>query len=122
MMAKILIVEDDILTKNTVDLFLREEGYEVYKAEDGAQALSLLERNQFDLILSDIVMPKLNGFDLLERAHSISPQTPVVLMTAYSPTQSNVKSPGPAEFILKPFLLDDLLSKIQQVLDRKNTR
>lgn len=65
-------------------------------------------------------MPGFNGFDLLERAKSMSPRTPVMLMTAYSPMQSQVKTRGAAEFILKPFLLDDLLSKIQQLLDRKN--
>lgn len=119
-MSKILLVEDDLLTKNTIGLFLREEGYEVHEAEDGVDALSLLEKNQFDLVLSDIVMPGFNGFDLLERANSMSPRTPVMLMTAYSPMQSQVKTRGAAEFILKPFLLDDLLSKIQQLLDRKN--
>jgi CheY-like chemotaxis protein len=119
-MAKILVVEDDILTKKAIGYLLRGEGYEVYEAEGGLHALSLLAENQFDLVVSDIVMPRIDGFDLLEHASSTSPPTPVLLMTAYSPMQSQVKTRGAAEFILKPFLLDDLLSKIEQVLNQKS--
>lgn len=115
-MPKILLVEDDVLTKNTIARFLRDEGFDVDEAAEGESALSLLERSRYDLILSDIAMPRVNGFDLLDRATSIAPGIPVILMTAYDPLQSQAANRGAAGLILKPFLLDDLLSQIQQAL------
>jgi two-component system, NtrC family, nitrogen regulation response regulator NtrX len=118
---KILLAEDNLLTKRTIGLFLRDEGYEVDEAEDGALALSLLEQSDYDLVLSDIAMPHVNGLDLLERAKTLAPGTPVLLMTAYSPMQAEVKSRGAADFILKPFLLEDLLRKVREVLAQPRT-
>lgn len=121
-MAKILLAEDNKLTRVTLAQFLRGQGYAVDVAEDGAQALSLFNQGAFDLLISDIVLPKLNGWDLLEQAKSISPQTPVLLMTAYSQVQpSEGQLRATPELILKPFLLTDFLSKIEQLLDRKKS-
>jgi len=121
-MPKILLVEDNILTKSTIARFLRDEGFDVDEVAEGGSALSLLERQRYDLILSDIAMPLVNGFDLLDRATSIAPGIPVILITAYDTLQSQAASRGAADLILKPFLLDDLLSKIQLALAVKDTK
>ena len=80
-MPKILLAEDNRLTRITLEQFLREQGYSVDSAGDGAQALSLINASAFDLVISDIVLPKVNGWDLLEHVSSIAPNTPVLLMT-----------------------------------------
>jgi CheY-like chemotaxis protein len=121
-MPKILVVEDNQLTRITLDRFLRSQGYEVELAEDGAQAISLLDRNEFDLVLSDVMMPNLNGWDLADHLNSVLPETPVLLMTAYAQLQSAQSAlRSPPEVVLKPLQLSDLLAKIRQKLDQKKS-
>ncbi|HEV8713770.1 MAG TPA: response regulator [Candidatus Binatia bacterium] len=121
-MPKILLVEDDNLTRTTLSQFLRANGYEVELAEGGAQALSLLKENKFDLVVSDVVMPNVKGWDLWEHISATAPDTPVLLMTAYAAVQAQsrqAQSRAMPEVILKPLLLTDLLSKIQNILQQK---
>jgi CheY-like chemotaxis protein len=123
-MPKILLVEDDKLTRTILGQFLRANGYEVELAADGAQALSLLKENTFDLVVSDVVMPNGNGWDLSDHINSISPETPILLMTAYAAVQAHsrqAQSRARPEVILKPLVLTDLLSKIQDILHQKNS-
>lgn len=123
-MLKILLVDDDNLTRKVLDQFLRTNGYEVELAENGEQALSLLKEHEFDLVISDIVMPQINGRDLADHISAIAPDTPILLMTAYAAVQAQSRQ-TPArtmpEVILKPLMLTDLLSKIQNILRRKNS-
>jgi CheY-like chemotaxis protein len=115
--AKILLAEDDNLTRTTLGQFLRGKGYKVELAEDGAQAISLLKKNEFDLVVSDVVMPNGNGWDLVDQVDSISPDTPILLITAYAqPPSARAQMP---EMILKPLVLVEFLSKIQQILGQK---
>jgi CheY-like chemotaxis protein len=119
-MPKILVAEDDNLTRITLGQFLRGKGYEVELAEDGAQAIALFKQNDFDLVVSDVVMPQVNGWNLSEHVRSISPDMPVLLMTAYGRGRSReAPAHGTPEVILKPLVLTELLSKIQQLLDQK---
>jgi DNA-binding NtrC family response regulator len=122
-MQKILLVEDDNLTCKILGQFLRTNGYEVESAADGAQALALLQENAFDLVVSDVVMPNMNGPDLSDHVSSVSPDTPVLLMTAYAAVQAQsrqAQSRAMPEVILKPLMLTDLLAKIQTILQQKN--
>jgi CheY-like chemotaxis protein len=73
MAGKILVVEDDTITRSNVCWLLSEEGYEVDQAADGVQALEILRRRQFDLVLSDLVMPRMDGLKLLQQVQSIAP-------------------------------------------------
>jgi CheY-like chemotaxis protein len=122
-MAKILLAEDHHLTRATLGKFLRGIGYDVELAPDGTQAVSLLKEHEFDLVLSDVVMPNGSGWDLVDHLSAVSPDTPVLLMTAYTPllqsrqAQSGVKP----ELILKPLVLTDLLARIQKLLGRKRS-
>lgn len=121
-MPKILVVEDNQLTRITLDRFLRSQGYQVELAEDGAQAISLLDKNEFDLVLSDVMMPSVNGWDLADHLNSVRPETPVLLMTAYAQLQSARSALRAApEVVLKPLQLSELLSKIRQALDQKQS-
>ena len=118
MTGKILIVEDDMITRRNLSVLLSDEGYDVDQAGDGVQALEILARRPFDLVLSDIVMPRMDGLKLLQQLQFMAPHIPVVIMTSYvSDSLSSVPS-GAAEFIRKPFVLDDLLFKVQRALDK----
>ena len=116
MAGKILVVEDDTITRSNVCWLLSEEGYEVDQAADGVQALEILRRRQFDLVLSDLVMPRMDGLKLLQQVQSIAPPTPVMIMTSYVSGSLSGTPDGAVELIRKPFVLDELLSKVRRVL------
>jgi DNA-binding NtrC family response regulator len=118
MAGKILIVEDGTITRRNLSVLLSDEGYDVDQAGDGVQALEIIAEQPFDLVLSDIVMPRMDGLKLLQELQFVAPQMPVMIMTSYvSDTLSSVPA-GAAEFIRKPFVLDDLLFKVQRALDK----
>jgi two-component system, OmpR family, response regulator MprA len=118
MAGKILIVEDDAITRRNLCILLSEEGYEVDQAGDGVQALEIVARRGFDLVLSDVIMPRMDGLKLLQRLKSIAPHLPVMIMTSYLSSSVAKVPTGAAEFIRKPFIVDDLLFKVQRVLDK----
>ena len=115
---KILIVEDDAITRRNLCVLLSEEGYEVDEAGDGVQALEILARRPFDLVLSDIIMPRMDGLKLLKRLQFQAPEMPVMIMTSYLSGSVSSVPAGAAEFIRKPFIVDDLLFKVQRVLHK----
>jgi CheY-like chemotaxis protein len=115
---RILIVEDDPLTRKHLGVFLREEGYEVNEAKDGAEALDLLNELRFDLVLSDVRMPRVDGIAVVSHLRSISPQTPSVLMTAYPDDAIGLSRIPTAILLTKPVLFPDLQAKIRHLLER----
>ncbi|MGH7824046.1 MAG: response regulator [Candidatus Binatia bacterium] len=117
MAEKILVVEDDIIIRESIREVLRTEGYEVEEASDGAQALGLLKNRRFDLVISDFVMPRMDGLKVVEEVHSTSPQTPVIFLTGHlSRKSAEALLNGMAEFIQKPVTFELLLSMIQRLL------
>ena len=118
MTGKILIVEDDAITRRNLSVLLQDEGYDVDQAGDGVQALEILAGRPFDLVLSDIVMPRMDGLKLLQELQFMAPQMPVMIMTSYVSDSLSSVPAGAAEFIRKPFVLDDLLFKVQRALDK----
>ena len=118
MTGKILIVEDDAITRRNLSVLLKDEGYDVDQAGDGVQALEILAGRPFDLVLSDIVMPRMDGLKLLQQLQFMAPQMPVMIMTSYVSDSLSSVPAGAAEFIRKPFVLDDLLFKVQRALDK----
>ena len=117
MSTKILVVDDDAVSLKNVSRFLQDEGYQVEEARDGNQALQKLEEESFDLVLSDIAMPGIDGFRLSERVRSNSLSTTVILMTGQPPEQASAVA---EHLVLKPLIFEKLLQKIRDVLDRKN--
>ena len=119
MAGKILVVEDEALRRALICYVLRNEGYQVAEAADGVEALELIRGQRFDLVISDFVMPKLNGLKLLAQLHSIYPSLPVIVISAYMSADSGQKIlQEAAEFIPKPFELETLCSTVQRLVAR----
>jgi CheY-like chemotaxis protein len=78
MAANVLVVEDDRLNRNLICQVLRNEGHQVVEACDGAEALDLLYAQHFDLVITDFVMPKLNGLKFVEQLHPLQPRLPII--------------------------------------------
>lgn len=119
-MPRILVVEDDKDLNRLVCSCLRGEGHDVTTAFDGEEALTYLGDGKFDLLLSDIMMPKVDGFDLAERARLVDKNMPIVFMTAKDDKPSQVLGYrlGIDDYIVKPFDVDVLIMKIGAILRR----
>lgn len=117
---RILLVDDDVLVLKTIERLLTSNGYDVITARDGEQALSALEKEHVDLILSDIRMPRLDGIDALRKFRQSEEQEigqkPVILITAYASEEAPIDAIklGAKDYILKPFDLDELLESIKK--------
>ncbi len=123
-MPRILLAEDDEIMRETLFDRLSKNDWQVDGAKDGKEALKLVEQNYYHLVLSDIRMPGLDGTLLLDRILRISPDTDVILMTAYGSIESAVDclKKGAADYILKPFDMDDLTIRIQRLLEMQNIK
>jgi len=103
--VSILIADDEEMMRNLLEKILTREGYQVATAEDGLAALELMKDRPFDLVISDMKMPRMNGFELLKAIKKDHAQTGVIIMTAYGDTYT-VKDAlllGADEYITKPF-------------------
>jgi len=120
-LQKILIVEDEEKIARFVELELKHEGYAVEKAVDGRTGLSLAEKGGYDLILLDIMLPGINGIEILRRIRKES-SVPVILLTARDAVMDKVMGldMGADDYITKPFAIEELLARIRVIL-RKNT-
>ncbi|MCR5302909.1 MAG: response regulator transcription factor [Lachnospiraceae bacterium] len=116
-MAHILIVEDEEKLARFVELELLHEGYEVTKSGDGREALELATDNSYDLILLDIMLPGLNGLEVLRRLGRSHP-TPVILLTARDAVMDKVSGldAGAVDYITKPFAIEELLARVRVAL------
>jgi CheY-like chemotaxis protein len=120
MAAKILVVENETLSLKSTSQILREKGYEVDEASDGEQALALLNEQRFDLVITEFILPRLNGLKLVDRIQSKWPQIPVIFSTAYLSLEPAKQILGrAAEVLPKPVKADELLSTIQRLLGSK---
>lgn len=119
-MEKILIVEDEEKIARFVELELKFEGYQVEKALDGREGLALAKANPFDLILLDIMLPGLNGIEVLRRIRQFS-NVPIILLTARDTVVDKVTGldGGADDYITKPFAIEELLARIRVALRKK---
>ena len=117
--VRILLAEDDEIMRITLTDWLHKKGWQVTEAVDGKEALASIKKTNYQLVLSDIRMPGLDGQQLLEKIKEISPDTDVILMTAYGGTDDAVDclKKGAVDYILKPFDLDDLTIRINRLLE-----
>ena len=115
--ANILVVEDEEKLARFVELELQHEGYEVAKSGNGRDALELALRGNFDLILLDIMLPGLNGLEVLRRLLK-EKQVPVILLTARDAVMDKVSGldAGAVDYITKPFAIEELLARIRVAL------
>lgn len=119
-MIKILIAEDDKDLNRLVSTCLRNEGYDIISCLDGESALEKTENTKFDLILTDIMMPKMDGFELAENIRLFDKNVPIVFMTAKDDKPSKMLGYkiGIDDYIVKPFDIDVLVMKIGAILRR----
>ncbi len=117
-MIKILIVDDEEAIANLIRMNLVKAGYQCEVASDGEEAANAIEDRPYDLILLDIMLPKLNGYEVLEYAKSMD--IPVIFLTAMGETQQKVKGLklGAEDYIAKPFEIAELLARVETVLRR----
>lgn len=117
MEAYILIVEDEEKLARFTELELKHEGYQVDKAMDGRTALEMATAKDYDLILLDIMLPELNGLEVLRRLHK-EKDTPVILLTARDAVMDKVSGldAGAVDYITKPFAIEELLARIRVAL------
>lgn len=115
MPKRILVVDNEPRSRRNVAYFLREEGYEIDEADDGVTALELLQEKRFDLLICDLVMPRLSAFDVIDRMRSSSMAIAVILVTAH-PDLLAEKGLGHLPCFTKPFNLYDLLHKTKEMI------
>ena len=116
--AAILVVDDELLIRETLVEFLSQEGFTVVACARGEEALERAEERRFDIVLCDVHLPGLDGLELLDRLQRISPETFVLLITAYATVENAVEAfqRGAHDYLMKPILLDEVLSKIRRLL------
>ena len=108
-MTRILIVDDEAGMREFLSIFLEREGFQVEAAQDGQEALQAAEKAPFDLVISDLRMPTMDGVRLLEGLRKFQPEIPVILMTAYASAESAIEAMklGAYDYITKPFRVEE---------------
>ena len=120
MAKKVLVVDDEKLIVKGIRFSLEQDGMEVDCAYDGEEALKMATENHYDMILLDIMLPKINGYELMEYAKTL--QLPVIFITAMGTTEHKVKGlkMGAEDYISKPFEIVELLARVETVMRRYN--
>ncbi|HXF39945.1 MAG TPA: sigma-54 dependent transcriptional regulator [Blastocatellia bacterium] len=125
-MEKLLVVDDERSMRELLELVLKREGYAVHTAENGTRALELVRQNVYDLIISDVKMPDINGIELLARVREISPETMVIMITAFATVDTARKAfkLGAEDLVIKDagFDVEELKVSIGKVLEKKHLR
>ncbi len=119
--ARILVVDDQKNMRATTAMVLRQEGHVVAEATGGEEALRMLDREPFDLVLSDLRMEPIDGLELLRRIFEVAPITQVILMIAYGTIESAVEAMrlGAADYVTKPFKEGELLVRVNKALEKR---
>lgn len=117
-MIRILLAEDEDSMRTYLARALENAGYEVVAVDRGTHAIPLLTNDHFDLLLSDIVMPEMDGIELAQRCNEISPDTKVMFITGFAAVTLKASREQPnAKVLSKPFHLRDLVLEVERVLD-----
>ena len=117
---KLLVIEDEVKTANSLKKGLEEKGYSVEVAYDGEAALTKAQKIKFDLIVMDVIMPKINGLDLCKKLRNNGDKTPVIMLTALGLTSDKIKGfdCGTDDYLAKPFDFEELLARIKIAINR----
>jgi two-component system response regulator PilR (NtrC family) len=119
--GRILIVEDEASMREVLAILLEEEGYGVVTARDGDEGLALLDSDIFDLVVTDIKMPGAGGFEILGKVREVSPETPVIMITAFGSVESAIEAMkfGAYDYIGKPFKIDEIRVIIRNAIEKR---
>ncbi len=117
--ARVAVIDDDRMVREMLELGLSREGYDVQTASDGMAALDLVRRFDPEVIVLDIMMPKIDGITLLPKLREIS-QAPILMLTAKGGTDQKVQSlsAGADDYLVKPFIFEELIARLQAKLRR----
>jgi DNA-binding NtrC family response regulator len=123
-MARILIVDDQEMMRDSLAATLAREGHEIVAAGDGPAAIARLEASRFDLLITDLKMPRMTGIELLTEARKLRPEMPVVMMTAFATVQTAVEAMrlGAYDYIQKPFDGDEIKILIDRTLEHSRLK
>ena len=119
---KILVADDEQSMREFLDIMLKKEGYKVSLASNGEEVVKLIDNDLFDLVLLDIRMPKLDGITALKKIKAITPDTVVIMITAYASADTAIKAmkEGAYDYITKPFKVEEIKLIIKNALEKKN--
>lgn len=119
--ARILVVDDEPSMREFLEILFRREGYEVSAASDYDTARLALESDDYDLMISDIQMPGRSGLELLRTCHDVSPDTVVIMITAFATTENAIEAmkEGAYDYITKPFQVDEIRLVVEKALEKK---
>lgn len=119
-MVKILIVEDEEKIARFIELELMHEGYKVIKANNGRDGLEIAEREEADLVILDVMLPEINGLEVLRRLRRTS-DVPVIMLTARDAVMDKVSGldAGADDYVTKPFAIEELLARIRTALKKR---
>lgn len=120
---RILIAEDESSVATMLNRGLTEQGYIITLAVEGKMAVEMIEKGEFDLIILDIMLPGINGFDILKHIRSIGIKSPVIALTALGSTENIIEglNNGADDYLVKPFKFDELLARIHAVTRRASS-
>ena len=119
---RILLVEDEENIRDVVKLNLEMEGYEVVETDNGKEAVRLSQEQHFDLLVLDVMLPEMNGFEICEQVRLSNHETPIIFLTAKDSAQDRIAGlkKGADDYLTKPFSLEELLLRVQNLLKRSN--
>jgi two-component system, OmpR family, alkaline phosphatase synthesis response regulator PhoP len=119
---RILLVEDEESIRDVVKLNLELEGYEAVATDNGKEAIRLCQEQHFDLLVLDVMLPEMNGFEICEQVRLTNHDTPIIFLTAKDSPQDRVSGlkKGADDYLTKPFNLEELLLRVQNLLKRSN--
>ena len=120
-MKPILVVDDEKSMRDFLDIFLKQEGYRVRCVSSGQDAFEILEKKEFDLVITDIKMPDISGVEVLKKVNSLNLNTPVIMITAFASNETALEAlnQGVYDYISKPFNVDEMRIIIKRAFEKK---
>ncbi len=118
---RVLVVDDEKFIRDILADFLGLEGYFVRTASDGVSALDVLHASRFDVVISDLKMPRMGGIELLEAIPRISPNTLTIIMTGFGTVETAIEAMkrGAYDYVLKPFKMDEVIHIVRRGIDKQ---
>src|SRR5258707_14245371 len=116
---RVLLIEDDVGAAAALRRVLADEGYDMVCEARGDTGLAHAEAEVFDLVITDLKLPGLNGLDLVQRLHTAKPRLPIILMTAHGTTETAIEATklGAYDYLLKPFEMEELLDLVARAVE-----
>jgi ATP-dependent Lon protease len=119
--SQVLVVDDEEIARSNLEYILRKEGHQVATAANGLEALEKVKSQEFDVILTDLKMEKMDGIQLLESVKQLAPHTEIIMVTGYATVSSAVDAlkKGAAHYLSKPIKLDELRGTVREIIEKK---